>query len=249
MSEKNYQNIIVGAGLAGCELAYQLAPQQPTLLVSQALDNLANLYGDTVSPEFFPADSFLHSVASQLPNTALWAFHRAVKEELERRQGLHLLQSTVTGQQTHANGVNVQTWEGIELQGQRLILAVGAFLRGRLSFGAGANLGTTEPEQAGRLSEVAYDFLADSLAEQFQLLPQQQNTEASAEPYSVSFVCFSDSVAGNSDSSGQHRHSYSVLDADSKLYAIGRCTSGLKSYASVVAEAQQLAGFLLTNTS
>ncbi|WP_425146183.1 FAD-dependent oxidoreductase [Deinococcus sp.] len=169
-----YDVAVVGAGLGGCELAWRLARAGgDVLLVSQALDHLGNLYAPGVTGAEFAAGSLFALVAEQIaPQQGGWAFHRALKERIERQSGIHLLQSCVTAisEEAEAGVVTLSTWEGPALRARRAVLAVGAFLKARLLIGETL-------EEAGRLSEVAYDFLADDLAAQgVWLVPAERRT-------------------------------------------------------------------------
>lgn len=156
---------VVGGGVAGCELAWGLASAgRPTRLLSTSLDTLYTL----------PAERW----AATPPEGSLWALlgaeaadaegqqrayvlRRAVKRELERLPALQLLQSNVTGllwDEGRGAVLGVRTWEGPERRAPLTVLAVGSFLRARLRVGR-------SEEKAGRMSEMAYDDLADELAE------------------------------------------------------------------------------------
>lgn len=219
-----YDCAIVGAGLAGCELAWRLARAgNDVLLVSQALDHLGNLYQPDIANADFAPDSLFAHIAQQIaPQQDGWTFHRHLKAELEATAGLHLLQSTVTG--LHPD-LSLSTWEGPTLHAERIVLAVGAFLRARLHVG-----GTVE--EAARLSEVAYDFLAEQLAQTLTLLPAQQTTppHAEAPTYSVDFQTLAASEL----------RGFQVPKLG-QVYAVGRCTEGEHTYRSVLEDAARLA--------
>lgn len=155
---------VIGGGVAGCELAWGLASAgRPTRLLTTSLDTLYTL----------PAERW----AATPPHGSLWAalateakdedglqrayvLRRAVKRELERLPDLQLLQSNVVGllwDEAGGTVTGVRTWEGPERLAPLTVLAVGSFLRARLRLGA-------SEEQAGRLSEMAYDELRDDLA-------------------------------------------------------------------------------------
>ena len=235
-----YDVAVIGAGLGGCELAYRLAGAgQDVLLVSQALDHLGNTYAPVVQPSDFAPGSLFGQVAAQLDiqgeGEGGWAFHRGLKERLERQSGIHLLQSCVTGVQEQGaqeGGLQVRlaTWEGPALRARRAVLAVGAFLKARLLIG-------DSMEDAGRLSEVAYDFLADDLAAQgVWLLPFEQRTMPPAAPYEVRFLTIA----------AQEREGFRLRRFDA-VYALGQVAPGSTppSYASVLQDAQLLAAELL----
>ncbi|WP_420594581.1 FAD-dependent oxidoreductase [Deinococcus sp.] len=227
-----YDVAVIGAGLGGCELAWRLANGgQDVLLVSQALDHLGNLYQPDVADVTFAAGSLFEQVKAQItPQTDGWAFHRRLKAELEGTAGIHLLQSCVTEINETGDAVELSTWEGPTLHAGAVVLAVGAFLKGRLLIGETL-------EEAGRLSEVAYDFLADDLAAHGIYL-----TYASAEATSVDDapsyeVKFQILAPGELDGFQIRR-----LDHG---YALGRCTPGEHTYASVLEDAAKLAAELL----
>ncbi|MBB5234390.1 FAD-dependent oxidoreductase [Deinococcus budaensis] len=232
-----YDVAVVGAGLAGTDLAWRLARAgRDVLLATQALDHLGNLYQPTVEGAVFPADSLFAGVAARLfPQTDGWTFHRHLKAEIEATPGIHLLQSTVTGldegplEGEAGDVVTLATWEGPELRARRAVLAVGAFLKGRLLIG-------DTLEEAGRLSEVAYDFLADDLARSGVWLVGAEQRAAGVEgapPYDVRFLT---PAPGELDGFR--------LERFSGVYALGRCTPGEHTYASVLEDAARLAAEL-----
>lgn len=226
-----YDTAVIGAGLAGSELAYRLAQAgQDVLLVTQALDHVGNLYAPTLTGAALPANSWIGSVAAELgPAADTWTFHRRLKERLEETDGLHLLQSTVTALDEESDLVRLSTWEGPTLTAQRAVLAVGAFLKGRLLVG-------DTLEDAGRLSEVAYDFLADDLARSSVYLTgaaQEAQGVEGAPPYEVRFLTLH----------GSELEGFRLSRFDG-VYALGRCTPAGDSYAAVLNAAAQLAAEL-----
>lgn len=222
-----YDVAVVGAGLAGTELAWRLARAgRDVLLVSQALDHLGNLYQPTVAGVDFPAQSVFALVRERIaPDTDGWVFHRHLKAEIEGTPGIHLLQSTVTELNEEAAEVVLSTWEGPKLQARAVVLAVGAFLKGRLLIG-------DTVEDAGRWSEVAYDFLADDLSRAVLLIGDEQEAPAAAgaPPYAVRFL-----TPARKELDGFR------LKRFDHVYALGRCTPGEHTYASVLADAARLA--------
>lgn len=231
-----YAVAVVGAGLAGCELAFRLAQAgQDVLLVSQALDHLGNLYSPGIEGAGFPEGSLYAEVAGQVaPSTDGWVFHRALKARLEDTTGIHLLQSCVTALDEVDGAVTLSTWEGPPLRARRVVLAVGAFLKARLLLGDSL-------EDAGRLSEVAYDFLADDLAAQgLWLLPAERRTSpgaGEAPAYEVRFL----TVPANELDGFRLRRTDLV-------YSVGQMNAGEHSYASVLHDAARLAEDLLTSS-
>ncbi|WP_216321405.1 FAD-dependent oxidoreductase [Deinococcus aestuarii] len=227
-----YDVAVVGAGLAGTELAWRLARSgADVLLVSQALDHLGNLYQPTVEGAGFPPGSVFALVAGRIaPETDGWTFHRHLKAEIEGTAGIHLLQSTVTELDEGEGEVTLSTWEGPALRARLVVLAVGSFLKGRLLIGE-------TMEEAGRLSEVAYDFLADDLARSGVWLIGGEQTAAGVEgapPYDVRFL-----TPAPTELDGFR------LGRFERVYAVGRCTPGEHTYASVLEDAARLAGELL----
>ena len=235
-----YDVAVIGAGLAGTELAWRLARAgQDVLLVSQALDHLGNLYAPTLAGADFPADSVFGEVAARIaPEQDGWAFHRHLKAEIEGTAGIHLLQSTVTAldEEEPEDGppeVVISTWEGPKLHARKVVLAVGAFLKARLLIG-------DTMEEAGRLSEVAYDFLADDLARAgIFLIGSEARAEAidGAPPYDVRFF-----TPAPSELDG-----FRLRRLD-HVWALGRCTPGEHTYASVLQDAARLAAEFLAAT-
>jgi tRNA U34 5-carboxymethylaminomethyl modifying enzyme MnmG/GidA len=155
--------LVVGGGVAGCELAWGLARRDvPTLLLTTTLDTLYAL----------PADAW----AADPPSGTLWSriaaeaddgrgrqragpLRRAAKRELEREPLLRVVQSNATSLWRSDDGASVlgvRSWEGPARRAATTVLAVGSFLGARLTLGAAV-------EQAGRLSEMAYDELGDDL--------------------------------------------------------------------------------------
>ncbi len=237
-----YSTAIVGAGLAGSELALRLAQAgEDVLLVTQALDHIGNLYAPTLAGVKFPPETRLGRLQAELPGDAdTWAFHRRLKTELEGTGGLHLLQSTVTAVRQEeedaadaaAGGVKVvqlSTWEGPPLRARRAVLAAGAFLHGRLHVGETV-------EEAGRLSEVAYDLLADDLQRQGLILApaaQEAAPVQGAPAYRVTFSTLAD-----------HELDGFQLRRLPAVYAVGRCTPQGQSYGAVLEGAAALARLL-----
>lgn len=227
-----YDVAVVGAGLAGTELAWRLARAgADVLLVSQALDHLGNLYAPTIDGADFPDGSVFAQIRDQLaPDTDGWTFHRQLKAEIEGTSGIHLLQSTVTELDETDDEIVLSTWEGPKLRARQAVLAVGAFLKGRLLIG-------DSMEEAGRLSEVAYDFLADDLARSGVFLIGAEATAAGvdgAPPYDVRFLT---PAPGELDGF--------VLTRFDRVRAVGRVLPGGCSYRSVLEDAARLADALL----
>ncbi len=227
-----YDVAVVGAGLAGTELAWRLARAgADVLLVSQALDHLGNLYAPTIDGADFPPGSVFALIRDGIaPDTDGWTFHRQLKAEIEGTSGIHLLQSTVTELDETDDEVVLSTWEGPKLHARQVVLAVGAFLKGRLLIG-------DSMEEAGRLSEVAYDFLADDLARSGVFLIGSEATAAAVEgapPYDVRFLT---PAPGELDG-------FQLTRFD-RVRAVGRVLPADCSYRSVLEDAARLADGLL----
>ncbi|CAM3283833.1 FAD-dependent oxidoreductase [Deinococcus saxicola] len=227
-----YNVAVVGAGLAGTELAWRLARAgADVLLVSQALDHLGNLYAPTIDAADFPPGSVFALIRDRIaPDTDGWTFHRQLKAEIEGTSGIHLLQSTVTELDETGDGVVLSTWEGPKLHARQVVLAVGAFLKGRLLIG-------DSMEEAGRLSEVAYDFLADDLARSGVFLIGSEATAAAVEgapPYDVRFLT---PAPGELDG-------FQLTRFD-RVRAVGRVLPAACSYRSVLEDASRLSAELL----
>lgn len=158
--------LVVGGGVAGCELAWGCASRGvDTQLLSTSLDTLytlpsdrwraspppGTLWASLAAEAADPGDPVPGSGAPPLQRAA--PLRRAVKRELERLPALRLTQANVTALALHeGRGVGVETWEGPTVAAELVVLAVGSFLQARLAMGAAR-------EQAGRLSEMAYDEL------------------------------------------------------------------------------------------
>ena len=229
-----YDVAVVGAGLAGTELAWRLARAgRDVLLVSQALDHLGNLYQPTTQGVTFPPGSLFAQVSAALhPDTDGWTFHRHLKARVEETTGIHLLQSTVTALDEEDTHVVLSTWEGPKLHARLCVLAVGAFLKGRLLVG-------DTMDEAGRLSEVAYDFLADDLtASGIWLTGSERRAEGAGvePPYEVRFL-----TPAPTELDGFR------VNRLERVRMLGQCTPGDHTYASVLQDAARLADDLSTD--
>jgi tRNA U34 5-carboxymethylaminomethyl modifying enzyme MnmG/GidA len=155
--------LVVGGGVAGCELAWGLARATiPALLVTTSLDTLYALPADAW-PARPPADTLWAAVAAEAVDAGglqrAGPLRRAAKRELEREPHVRLVQSNATALLRSDDGgavLGVQSWEGPARRAATTVLAVGSFLGARLTLGASV-------EHAGRLSEMAYDDLRDDL--------------------------------------------------------------------------------------
>lgn len=253
-----YDLAIVGAGLAGSELAYRAAQSGlDVLLVSQSLDSVGNLFQPTVAralSDSFPRNSLFALAVSETHRLSFtgssvgarevseldtWSLHRAVKHRLEATPGIHLLQSLIVGlssevdmgdSKTKNQQVKLETWEGIPRLAHKVVLAVGSFLQGRL------HIGSSE-EQAGRLSEVAYDDLYLDLCAQgvqFSAGADDAPSESGSLPYRVHYQTLAPSEL----------EGFRIKRLP-QTYALGRCTSGEHSYTSLLDDAAKLLSSLI----
>lgn len=159
---RSYDVIVVGGGVAGCEVAFQTSGAGlDTLLITTSLDTLYNLdgAGSVLAP---PSGTLLAALHAEVVGpggfVASWDLHRAAKRTLEGVRGLHVLQSNVEALSVAGGRVDgVRTWEGVPRRGNCVALCVGSFLLARLTLG-------TLVESAGRLGEMSYDDLYYDLA-------------------------------------------------------------------------------------
>lgn len=237
-----YDVAIVGAGIAGCEAAWRCAQAGiDVLLVTTSLDTLYNLLGDKVTLDP-PEDTLMARVFADVQQGGVvgnWAFHRRAKTILETETSIHLLQSSVTAlvceqhqdqKQDQKHVIGVRTWEGVDRLATRTALCVGSFLHARLTIG-------TLTEAAGRLSEMAYDDLADDLLE---LGLPLTDTRLEAEfddgslPYQVDCQVLEPSIL----------EGYRVTSF-AGLYAAGVCRRGYLPFSEAALEGKHLADQLI----
>ena len=219
-NKPNYDLIVVGAGLTGSEAALKTARAGlNVLLVTTSLDTVYNLTGAAaeLTP---PAGTLLAELCGSARTQTLETFdlHRRAKGVLELEPKLHLLQSSVMGLTTQAGRVTgVTTWEGVDRTAPRVALCVGSFLRARLNVG-------TLTETAGRLSEMAYDDLYDSLVAlgfTFDEVTLNAPESRGAPPYSVTCRHFA-ATERNAETF--------TLGRIAGLYAAGVCATGYLPY-------------------
>lgn len=204
-----YDLVVVGAGVAGCEVAYAAAQAGlATLLVTTSLDTVYNLA--LPAPLTPPPGTLMAELLPAGGEIPVFELHRAAKRALEERPTLHLLQANVEALALDDGAaVGVQTWEGVPQRGSAVALCVGTFLAARLT------LGRTE-ERAGRLGEMTYDELYHDLeGHGFELVEAETSVPADrGRPgYRVDFRRF---ATAESDVFG-------ALPRLRGLYAAGRC--------------------------
>jgi tRNA U34 5-carboxymethylaminomethyl modifying enzyme MnmG/GidA len=229
-----YDIAIIGAGIAGCEAAWRCARAGiDTLLVTTSLDTLYNLLGDKIALDP-PEDTLMARVFAEVQQDGIvgnWVFHRRAKTILETETNVHLLQSSVTAllhEQKQVTGL--RTWEGVDRLARHTALCVGSFLHARLTIG-------TLTEVAGRLSEMAYDDLADHLLE-LGITLHDTRLEASFDdsslPYHVDCQTLKDNVSDD----------YQVRGFTG-LYAAGVCRGGYLPFVEAALEGKHLADHLI----
>lgn len=230
-----YDLIVVGAGVAGSELAWGAAERGcDVLLVTTSMDTAYNLLGDRVTLKPPPGTlmAALHAEEARADGFVTnWGFHRRAKETLERAAKIHLLQSNVSALLGEDGVRGVETWEGVDRLGEKVALCVGSFLRARLTVG-------TLTEEAGRLSEMAYDDLYEDLAQRgfsFEdALLRAEFTDGSL-PYTVACRRF----AGGEWDATTFR-----LGRMAGLYAAGVCAAGYLPFEAAAAQGRALAARL-----
>jgi tRNA U34 5-carboxymethylaminomethyl modifying enzyme MnmG/GidA len=211
-ARRRYQLVVVGAGVAGSEVAYAAAGAGlDTLLVTTSLDTVYNLAAPTdLAP---PRGTLMAQLVPSAGTPEVFALHRGAKTALERLPNLHLLQSNVGALESDGGrALGVRTWEGVPRYGLAVALCVGSFLGARLT------LGRTS-EAAGRLGEMAYDDLYDDLLSAgFGFVDAASSVEgAQGRPgYRVDYRRFAPS----------ERAAPGILGRQSGLFAAGRCLDG-----------------------
>lgn len=230
-SGRRYQLIVVGAGLAGSEVAHHAAEAGlDTLLVTTSLDTVCNLdvAGAVLTP---PAGTLLADLYAETADpggyATTWDLHRAAKRRLEETPRLHLLQSNVDALDVRDGVVRgVRTWEGVPRSGDRVVLCVGSFLRARLRLGR-------LTESAGRLGEMSYDELHDDLERHgFRLRELQLDTPATAERPGYRVAC---RVVAPDEVTADLR-----LPRLAGLHGAGLCVAGPQSYEETARQGREL---------
>jgi tRNA U34 5-carboxymethylaminomethyl modifying enzyme MnmG/GidA len=223
---------IVGAGAAGCELAYRLSEaQRAVALVTTSLDTVYTSERPHVSPGELVGRVAEAALAPHPRQDRLsrWELHATVKQVLEQGTTVHLLQSSVEGLRATEQGWSVETWEGVPIHARRVVLAVGTFLNPEMQ------VGTTQ-QQAGRLGEMAYPDLHAALVRQ-----------------GIDFTRAEDQ--GESDDGLPWTRRYWTLATAPEthfkvsglpgVYAIGRCRRECQGYEASVQDAELLAQYFL----
>lgn len=216
----------MGGGPSGCEVAWRCARSGlDTLLATTSMDTLYNLIGDgwRLNPAEGTLMAHLHAAeADEDGYVTTWSFHRAAKQALEATPMLHVLQSNVSALRVEdGRVVGLATWEGVDRWAERVVLAAGTFLGARLEIGS-------VTETAGKLSEMAYDDLFESLRERgFRFRPVELEAEGGegALPYRVRCHAFDpDELEG---------FRLSRLEG---LYAVGACARGAIAFEEAAAD-------------
>lgn len=236
-SGEGYDVAVIGAGACGCEAAARLGRLgYDVLLVTTSLDTVFAAPLERVVASA-PDDTLM---AEALPETRVaadgtigaWELHTTVKYLLEAEPNVHLLQSNVDALDVRDGTVTgVETWEGVPRAARAVALCVGSFLRARLRVG-------DAEESAGRPGEMAYDALADHLAELGLPLTtvHASGNDVGHPSWSVRFERLADGAL-----QGTRVH------AIAGLYAAGICTAGLMSYEAAAQAGARLARDVATD--
>lgn len=226
-----FRYIVVGGGLAGAELAALLAlAKHNTLLVTTSLDSIYNLASTPIQLDM--NDSWLAAPYLEEHDNVVesnYALHQSVKYRLEALEHVLVKQSTVSELLLQdGRVVGIGTWEGQEYHAPNVILAVGSFLQARLTVGS-------LTENAGRLSEMAYDDLHDYLVElgfEFERLSLEVPGDDVTPAYTVEAKRFADSE--------RFPGSFELRRMPG-LFAVGNCVNGPLTYEQAVTDGATLA--------
>lgn len=225
---------VVGGGVAGCELALRLdRAGRSVVLVTTSLDTVY-----TGEPPFLDVSELTGVAAKEaaalqpdVDRLSRWELHTHVKQVLEQHSGVHLMQSSVEQLVPVANGWSVETWEGVPIEAERVVLAVGTFLNAALHVGRTV-------ETSGRLGEIAYPDLFHWL--QGRDVPLERHSDAGK----------------NDDDVAWTRHYWAIRSEGTPpfavpglpgVHAIGRCRTGCTTYEATVADATALADHVINN--
>ena len=229
---EEFDVLVVGAGIAGCEAAWSLARSGVrTLLITTSLDTVYTLFSDrtTLTP---PAGSLMEAAvaaAGAEHEVGSWALHREVKGTLEAEPGLHLLQSSVSGIIVQdGSAVGVTTWEGVDRFATKIALCVGSFLDASLHIG-------NSVEAAGRLSEMAYSDLYEDLKRHgFEFRPHALEVPGvrGSLPYKVEFRALAP---------GEWQSETFTLSRLQGLWSAGLCVDPSLDYDKAARQGMQLA--------
>jgi len=228
---ERYDVAVIGAGACGCEAAARLGRMGfDVLLVTTSLDTVfaapvervvAIAPGDTLMAELLPE---LRVAADG--TVGAWELHATAKYLLEAEPAVHLLQSNVDALNVRDGAVRgIETWEGVPRAARAVALCVGSFLRARLRVGE-------SEENAGRPGEMAYDALADHLAELgLPLATVHAGGDDAGHPaWSVRFERLVDAARDGTR-----------VRAIAGLYAAGICAEGPMSYEGAARAGARLA--------
>lgn len=226
-----YDVVIIGAGACGCEAAARLGRLgYDVLLVTTSLDTVFAAPVERVVAAA-PDDTLMAEVLPELRvasdgTIGAWELHAAAKYLLEAEPNVHLLQSNVDALSVQGGTVRgIETWEGVPRAARAVALCVGSFLRARLRVG-------DAEESAGRPGEMAYDALADQLAELRLPLAtvHASGNDAGHPSWSVRFERLADGALR-----GTRVHQFAGL------YAAGICIAGPMSYEAAAQDGARLA--------
>lgn len=234
MMDRPFELIVVGAGLAGAELAALSAlAGRHTLLLTTSMDTIFNVA--STPAELSMHDSWLAAPYLQEHGDVIrsnYQLHQSVKYRLEELDDVLVKQSTVTDLLIEDGAVlGVRTWEGHEYRAPATVLAVGSFLQARLTVGE-------LTETAGRLSETAYDDLYDHLVGlgfAFEPFTLEEPGNDVTPTYTVTAQRFAP---------GERLFGSFALPRFSGLYAVGNCVNGPLTYEQAVTDGATLAAQL-----
>lgn len=230
-SGERYDVAVIGAGACGGEAAARLGRMgYEVLLVTTSLDTVFAAPVERVVA-VAPVDTLMAELLPGLRVAAdgtvgSWELHATAKYLLEAEPAVHLLQSSVDALDVRDGAVQgIETWEGVPRAARAVALCVGPFLRARL------RVGDVE-ENAGRPGEMAYDALADHLAElglRFTTV-HDSGDDAGHPAWSVRFERLANEARDGTR-----------VRAIAGLYAAGICAEGPMPYADAARAGARLA--------